>query len=403
MSAISPSRAVQSIIAIAIFAGLANASLLCAPVIATQLMTQLTLSAQQVGLFFSMEFAGYCIAGLAGQWLLPRLSWHMIVRAAIVIVVLANLCAVMLLHQGSSLWWNLLLLIRLTGASASAMLGIVAMSSANRHPEAGRAYGFYILGQCVTGVIGLAILPPLFMHWGVSVYFICITGLFLLAAFMTHLLDNGMNSRQTTASLKTNKGQGHPFPVALRRAAVLLFYMGLSGIWTFSGALGQRVGISSLHGGILLSVAAFSGVVGSALAAWYGGRKTGPVSRRTGRALIVGYALLIGALLALTVPLGQAYVTGLIGFKFAWTFVVPFIFATAGKQDRNGEIVAEINLLAGLGLAVSPWIAGQIVAAGSLTLLLLAENILLVLSGLSVFFLRIYDEPSVGEAVFMDD
>lgn len=60
-----PTSGLCGLIAIAVFAGLANASLLCAPVIATQLMTELGLDARRVGLFFSMEFGGTVLQGLA--------------------------------------------------------------------------------------------------------------------------------------------------------------------------------------------------------------------------------------------------------------------------------------------------------------------------------------------------
>lgn len=384
---------VWNIFAIAVFAGLANASLLCAPVIATQLIAELALTTRQTGLFFSIEFAGYCIAGFGGRWLLPHISWHRITLLAIVIVVITNACAVLLLHH-----WQPLLLLRLIGASASAMIGIIAMSSANRHPSAGRAYGIYILGQCITGVVGLALLPALFAHWGVRVYFVSMALLFCLAAFMVPLLHSGESIHAGTDAFSSHPsimdGKDHTIRVVLRRAAVFLFYTGLSGIWTFSGALGQRAGISNLHGGVLLSLAALAGVLGSTCAAWYGGRQDGTGSGSTRIAVLVGYILLIAALLTMTAPFGTTYIVGIICFKFAWTFAVPFIFATVGRHDVDGKIIAEINLLAGLGLAVAPWIAGQIVAAGSLTLLLLSESALLLGSVASVLVLQGHEQAT---------
>lgn len=346
-----PTSGLCGLIAIAVFAGLANASLLCAPVIATQLMTELGLDARRVGLFFSMEFGGYCLAGLGGRWLLPNLPWRLIVLVSVAVVVMGDLIAILCLH-----YFIALLFVRLITATFSAMLGIVAMSSANRRADRGRAYGIYILGQCMTGVIGLALLPALFTHYGIRSYFVLLPMLFIALSWMgLFLAQGGAGPRPVNEGHVSISG----FSVVLRRIAVLLFYMGLSGVWTFSGAISARAGISALHGGALMSGAAFAGVLGSALAAWYGRRPN------IHGAMFVGYGVLIGALLVLMLPTVGAFITGIVSFKFAWTFVIPFIFATIGQQDSKGEVIAEVNLLAGLGLSVAPWLAGQIVAFGN--------------------------------------
>ncbi|WP_338111300.1 MFS transporter [Novacetimonas pomaceti] len=379
-----PTSGLCGLIAIAVFAGLANASLLCAPVIATQLMTELGLDARKVGLFFSMEFGGYCLAGLGGRWLLPGMPWRLIVLVSVAVVIMGDLIAILCLH-----YFIALLFVRLITATFSAMLGIVAMSSANRRVDRGRAYGIYILGQCMTGVIGLALLPALFTHYGIRSYFILLPMLFIALSWLGLFLARGGTGTRPANDGHVSISSG--FPVLLRRIAVLLFYMGLSGVWTFSGAISARAGINALHGGALMSGAAFAGVMGSALAAWYGRRPN------INGAMFMGYGVLIGALLILMLPTMGAFIAGIVSFKFAWTFVIPFIFATIGQQDRKGEVIAEVNLLAGLGLSVAPWLAGQIVAFGNLPTLLLVECILLLVSAGSVYWMQIYARSNVPD------
>ncbi|MFW7267305.1 MFS transporter [Gluconacetobacter sp. Hr-1-5] len=339
---------------IAACAGVANASLLCAPVLATQLMAELGYDARRTGLFFSLEFAGYCLAGLFGRMALPRFGWPLLLRAAILTAIAGNLFALACLHHP-----DILLAARLLTATGNALMGIVAMSYANIHPRGRQAYGVYIMGQCVAGTLGLIFLPTLFLHTGIAAYFLLLPCLLTLLLFGASRLPPGRTLHESGGSSRSAPASG--WHVTIRRLAVLLFYVGLSAIWTFSGQLALAAGFNAQHSGYMLGLAAGFGILGSSAATWLG------KDAYSDRSLaLAGYGLLTASLLMLLWPWAPSFVVGTLLFKFSWTFVVPVLFAIVGRQDRSGEVVAEINFIAGLGLAVAPWAGGQILYYGDL-------------------------------------
>ncbi|MBN9275748.1 MAG: hypothetical protein J0J15_37035, partial [Mesorhizobium sp.] len=71
-----------------------------------------------------------------------------------------------------------------------------------------------------------------------------------------------------------------------------------------------------------------------------------------------------------------AYVVAICAFKFAWTFVLPFIIAEAASRDPSGRLVASTTLIIGTGLSLGPLFAGNLLeAAWSLGAVFLAAAI----------------------------
>ena len=58
------------------------------------------------------------------------------------------------------------------------------------------------------------------------------------------------------------------------------------------------------------------------------------------------------------------YSAAIFAFKFAWTFVLPFILATVAQIDTSGRLVATLNFVIGAGLAAGPLLAGLMLDAG---------------------------------------
>lgn len=368
------------LVAIVVFSGLANVSLLCAPAIALQLSHELGFGAGNTGLFFSMEFGGYCVAGISGRWLMPRYDWRKVGLMALMGVVIGDLLTILVLRE-----FALLLAIRLLTASCSGLLNVVTLSSASKRPDSTRAYGLYILAQCVGGVIGLAILPVLFTGFGLSAYFLLIAGCLVGASWLLRMLLPG-DSGGRALRKPSVKVQGK-----LRLACwstLLLFYIGLGGIWTFASAFADHVGFDPIASGRFMSVAAFAGVIGAGLAAAIGrGNLVTP-------SVYVGYGLMVGSVLLLLSQQQWAFVLGVIAFKFAWTFVIPFVVTIIARLDSSGEVLAETFLIAGIGLTAAPWVAGHVVATGGLDQLVAIEAVFLVISTASAVFLLWATEPS---------
>jgi hypothetical protein len=363
--------AALGLVAIVVFSGLANASLLCAPAIAMQLSRELGYEAKDIGLFFSMEFSGYCVAGVSGRWLMPRYDWRVIAMMALMGIVGGDILSIVVLHH-----YGLLLGVRLLTASCSALLGVATLSSASKRPDNTRAYGLYILAQCAAGVIGLAFLPTMFARFGLSSYFVliamCLVGGFWLLRTFSH--GDGGSLRQSSVKL----------PAKLRLASwstLLLFYIGLGGTWTFAATFAKRAGFDPVVSGRFMSLAALFGVIGAGMAAALGR------SRKVALYIYGGYTFMVFSVLLLLCHQQWEFVVAIIAFKFTWTFVIPFIIALIGRLDSNGEMLAECTLMVGLGLAAAPWLAGQVVATKGLDHLVMTETGLLVISAASAIFL----------------
>jgi MFS transporter, DHA1 family, inner membrane transport protein len=367
------------LVAIVVFSGLANVSLLCAPAIALQLSRELGYGTGNTGLFFSMEFAGYCVAGVSGRWLMPRYNWRKIGLVALIGMVAGNVLTITVLHD-----FRLLLGVRLLTASCGGLLNIATLSTASRRPDSTRAYGLYILAQCVAGVVGLAVLPPLFVGFGLSAYFSLLAGCLVCVSWLIRMLSPGGEDRSHGAPAITVRAK-------LRLACwatLLLFYIGLGGIWTFAGVFAKHLSFDPVVSGRFMSVAAFAGVIGAGLASAIGR------SNLVAPSVYVGYALMVGSVLLLLSQQQWVFVLAIIAFKFAWTFLIPFVVTIIARLDSSGEILAETFLIAGVGLAAAPSLAGQVVAAGGLDQLVAIEAVFLVISTASASFLLWVTQPS---------
>lgn len=357
-----------------LFGGLANITLLCSPVIAAQLGAQFHLSDRLIGFFFSIEFAGYLAGGLLGRRFMPRHDWRKLALLALAGLVLASLASV---PAGAA--FASLLAVRFIAATCSASLGMLCMATANEDGHASQALALYIMGQLVTGVVGLVALPLLFARLGLSGFFLLIGGCALLMAPMATLLSPGSHARTSTGNAEPINSQR----LWLRFPAVLFFYLGLGGIWTFVGQIAGTIPIDPSELGWILSGATMAGIMGSALAA------TISKSINSRWPLCIGYAIMLAGCLGF---LGRGSITvfllAALAFKFSWTFVVPFILSTIGRFDRDGRMIADINLVIGLGLALGPALAGELIAGlGGYAAMILGEAALLFIAWFSAHML----------------
>ena len=125
---------------------------------------------------------------------------------------------------------------------------------------------------------------------------------------------------------------------------MLVFYVGLSGVWTFIGSIASAAAIDPASSGRILAIATLLGIAGSACAALIGQRWP------RGTMLLLGYALMTGAVLLLLDEPGLArFATAALVFKYTWTFALPFILACLADLDRDGRLMNTTNLLIGGG------------------------------------------------------
>ncbi|KWZ35572.1 MFS transporter [Burkholderia anthina] len=345
----------STLVALVVFAAITPLLLLVAPAVAGQLATQLGLTASQIGTYFFVELGAFSLATVPSYLWLGRIDARRVAAFAIALFGAGNLL--------TALWmpgFAALLALRAVTALGGGSLMVLCMTSAATSGNSDRVYGLWVVGQLIAGAIGLFVLPQVFAAFGLRALYVALAVLALLAAPLSRGFPSSLGMR--TASARTAHGDVPHTPrsfVVLAIGAVLTFYLAIGSVWTFASRAAAEAGLDPQSTGNVLAIASVMGIAGAALASCAGGR----LARRA--MLAAGYALLAASLVALAAMRhGGSYSAAIFGFKFAWTFVLPFILATVAQIDTSGRLVATLNFVIGAGLAAGPLLAGLMLDAG---------------------------------------
>ncbi|WP_371141738.1 MFS transporter [Burkholderia cepacia] len=345
----------STLVALVVFAAITPLLLLVAPAVAGQLATQLGLSASQIGTYFFVELGAFSLATVPSYVWLGRIDARRVAAFAIALFGAGNLL--------TALWmpgFVALLALRAVTALGGGSLMVLCMTSAATSENSDRVYGLWVVGQLIAGAIGLFVLPHVFAAFGLRALYVALAGLALLAAPLSRGFPSSLGAR--TAPAQHARGAAARTPqglIVLAIGAVLTFYLAIGSVWTFASRAAAEAGLDPQSTGNVLAIASVMGIAGAALASCAGGRLA------RGAMLTAGYALLAASLVALAV-MRQAggYSAAIFAFKFAWTFVLPFILATVAQIDTSGRLVATLNFVIGAGLAAGPLLAGLMLDAG---------------------------------------
>ncbi|KWO47259.1 MFS transporter [Burkholderia sp. MSMB1459WGS] len=344
----------STLVALVVFAAITPLLLLVAPAVAGQLATQLGLSASQIGTYFFVELGAFSLATVPSYLWLGRVDARRVAAFAIALFGAGNLL--------TALWmpgFAALLALRAVTALGGGSLMVLCMTSAATSTNSDRVYGLWVVGQLIAGAIGLFVLPHVFAAFGLRALYVALAVLALLAAPLSRGFPTSLGTR---ASAYAARGDAPPTPrrfVVLAIGAVLTFYLAIGSVWTFASRAAAEAGLDPQSTGNVLAIASVMGIAGAALASCAGGR----LARRA--MLATGYALLAASLVALAAMRDTGgYGAAIFAFKFAWTFVLPFILATVAQIDTSGRLVATLNFVIGAGLAAGPLLAGLMLDAG---------------------------------------
>lgn len=353
----SPSGVVAAIVA---FAAVAPAILMTAPAVAAQLALQLRLDPAHIGNLFSVELGAMSLASLPAYLWMRRVDWRHAAAFWALVFIGANLAS------AAAPTYAALLGLRALSALGGGSLMVLCLASAARMANPDRVYGLWVMGQLVLGAAGLVVLPGLFAHHGLTALYALLALLMAAALPLARRFPAGGPDIPADGARMAHGGAGWTV-FATGIAALLAFYMGLGGVWTFIGAVAQVAAIPVDASGQVLAVATLCGIAGAALAAWIGQRGSRvPV-------LLAGYGLMLAAIALLAGRPGIVrYAAAAFLFKFAWTFALPFILASLAAADRSGRLINAANLVIGGGLALGPLLAGHLIQAAGLDPMLAA-------------------------------
>jgi predicted MFS family arabinose efflux permease len=238
---------------------------------------------------------------------------------------------------------------------------MLCMTSAATSGNHERVYGLWVVGQLIAGAVGLFLLPHLFTAFGLRSLYAALAVLGVISTPLIRGFDSRLGAPQRAqARSPATRPVGSLTTALLTICGVLAFYIAIGSVWTFASKAATDAGLDATNTGTVLGIASIMGIAGALLASFVGGR----VSRKA--MLILGYAILVASLVWLAAnPAATGYAVAIFGFKFAWTFVLPFIMAVVAKYDVSGRLVATVNLVIGVGLAIGPLVAGVMLDSGS--------------------------------------
>jgi predicted MFS family arabinose efflux permease len=329
----------MAIPAVVAIAAVISATLLAAPGVVGALISGLGLAPSEAGYTIAVEQACMSLAALPAVWWMSRYDWGAVVRSCLCAMVVGNL-----LCAGVHDYRWLLVLRGLTGvAGGSAMAVCLAVVGMSQHRE--RNFALWAVGQLVVGALALFALPRFAANYRVPLFFLALAGL-LAALWPTSrwLPRADMESRRRRA-----RGPSLNVGALSALAAVLAFYLAISGVWTYLQRIGLQDNVPAPAVANDLAIASVFGIAGCACAASLGGRlgRGGP--------LCIGYFILLSATWVLSHPVTPfRFATSAFAFLFAWTFSLPFLLAVVASRDPTGRLSVLTNLMVGAGLGFGP-------------------------------------------------
>ncbi|MBB3260116.1 putative MFS family arabinose efflux permease [Paraburkholderia bannensis] len=350
--------AASTLLSLVVFAAITPLLLLVAPAVAAQLAVQLGLSASQIGTYFFVELGAFSCATLPSLLWLGRVDARRVAALATAVFCIGNFATALAMPGFAGL-----LALRSVTALGGGTLMVLCMTSAATSANRDRVYGLWVVGQLVAGALGLFLLPHVFAGYGLRALYVVLGVLGLCAAPLVRGFDPALGRARRTGSTAKAQETGTvraALNACLVIGGVLAFYVAIGGVWTFASKAAALAGFDAAHTGEVLAAASVMGIVGAGCASLIGGR----VARLA--MLLTGYAILAVSLAGLAAQPGTAgYMAAVFAFKFAWTFVLPFILAAAAKHDGTGRLMASLNFVIGAGLAAGPLIAGVLLDAGA--------------------------------------
>ena len=355
--------------------------LLTAPALVGAFITELELTPRQAGYVISADMAGMGLASVPAMFWLTRINWH---KVALVSLWLNALCHFLSAGADSfaPLLWARLFAGLFAGTSMCVCLASIGLTE---HKE--RNFAFWVVGQLVLASLGLALMPRAIPQWGLGGVYIALALGVLLISTLVKFLPSAKPEQARVPDRKSDTGT--PAGCDRRRwltgflsnvflsstflssvlgiLAIYCFYVALGGVWTYLERIGDASGISAERIGYYLSIASLTGIAG-ALSASCLGDKWGCV-----KPVILGFCAILAALLLL---LGTAQAAGYAAtgyviaaslFKYAWTFVLPFMLAALSATDASGRVIVTINIFIGAGLTTGPALASSVLKGESYT------------------------------------
>jgi len=186
---------------------------------------------------------------------------------------------------------------------------------------------------------------------GFAGIFLLLTGVVLIAIPVLRWLPKSVAKQQVTASATTRLS----LQPLCTLAAVLLLSISGQGLWAFTERIGDVIGLETEQISWWISVSSLSGLGSAAFAAWLG--------TRLGRTFPITVAIALSGSsqwILVNANTEAAYIVALFGWGLALNFWFPFVMGLLAELDRGGRWTVVSGAIAMFGIAIGPWVAGQL-------------------------------------------
>lgn len=331
-----------------VFSAVLYTVLLVAPVIALPLIEKYGLDAGQIGLLFSFELGAFSLATIPAYLWLTRVPLTVSVTICTLIVVAGNIVS------GFVPTFETLLLTRTITSLAAGSITVVILALGPKTSNPGRAFGIFTVAQLAMGALILFAFPVVFANADVSWMYWTLAALAVLCLPFIPML-RGISLRQESGAPVQRLARRNVLPFVGGMIAIALFYVGLSGVWTFMAQISVASGNEEGATSTVLAVATMAGVASALLATILG---ESPHRRLY---LIISYVLMAGAVLVLLGGPGliQFGISAIL-FKFGWTMILPYLLSGVSSLGGGPQTMNTVNLMIGAGFVVGPLLAGQL-------------------------------------------
>jgi len=322
-------------------------------------MESLDLSEAKVGVLYSLEFLAAALSSLIVAPKTGTIKRRNIALIGAGIVVLGNLLSAWLCT------YDFLILIRpLIGIGAGLALACGNATISNAKNPA-RIAGMMNVLFAVLLLLLMLFLPLLSVPWGVQGVFLGLSGVTLIFLVMLFQMPQyAINNDLELGSTKTNSNIIFSTAGIAIFIVFLLFTLRDSMAWAFAERIGVEVGYTTAEVGGILSLQAFTGLLGPIIATIIG-FKYG-----------VKWPLLIGLIFAglttyvifLSVDAPFLFEGAVLCWTAGYFFAISYMTAYAATLDPDGRIVAATGSALVLGVAAGPALSGFLIVSGGYSL-----------------------------------
>ena len=327
--------------------------LLPQPLFVGALQDYLGFSSQQAGLITGAEIIGGAISSILAAFWIRRVSWRTAALFGICVVVLGNIASSMAETYAALLGLRLAV-----GILGQGVCFAVAIATISETKETDRNFAFSIAAQVAFGIAAFQFLPGAVAEWQISGILVPLAVLAVLIAPMVRWMPTGSSQSFDAAGASTGAS---PLPALAALGTLLIWCLGLGGIYAFEERIGVAAGLESAAAGSGLAVAVAAGFLGAISASLVADRwgRIWPVAIALGGQML-GIWLLQGEMTWLQFA-GTASV-----FHFFWNFTGPYLMGTVAANDATGRIAVLIPAAQFGGFAMGNAIGGQVVAGAGL-------------------------------------